>query len=237
MDELVKINNQDLQVKEFNGQRVVTFKDIDILHERVEGTAKRNFNENRGRFIEGVDYLIITKSQNDEFRTLEIPNRGLTLITESGYLILVKSLTDDLAWKVQRELVNSYFKGQRKTGTYSSEVRTQQKLFNAMKVEIASSVDEMVQVKINEIEEKCSQYYRPVSKEKANITCYIKKRLGIDKADEEYELVKQRVLIKLGGTKWEDIDVETLRTSLNVIDESIKIIKADRQDNQISLWD
>ena len=39
----VKINNTDLLVKEFNGQRVVTFKDIDMLHERVEGTAKRNF--------------------------------------------------------------------------------------------------------------------------------------------------------------------------------------------------
>lgn len=37
------------------------------------------------------------------------PN-SLILITESGYLMLVKSFTDDLAWKVQRELVNSYFK-------------------------------------------------------------------------------------------------------------------------------
>jgi len=115
MNNLVKINNQNLQVKEFNGQRVVTFKDIDTLHKRVEGTGKRNFNENKNRFIEGIDYFMITKSQNDEFRTLEIPNRGLTLITESGYLILVKSLQDDLAWKVQRELVNFYFKRQQLT--------------------------------------------------------------------------------------------------------------------------
>ncbi|MBS6504229.1 MAG: ORF6C domain-containing protein, partial [Clostridium sp.] len=35
--------------------------------------------------------------------------KGL-LITESGYLMLVKSLQDDLAWKVQRELVNNYFR-------------------------------------------------------------------------------------------------------------------------------
>lgn len=35
----------------------------------------------------------------------------ITLITESGYLMLVKSFTDDLAWKVQRELVNFYFRG------------------------------------------------------------------------------------------------------------------------------
>lgn len=33
------------------------------------------------------------------------PNAEITLITETGYLMLVKSFTDDLAWKVQRELV------------------------------------------------------------------------------------------------------------------------------------
>lgn len=33
------------------------------------------------------------------------PNNLVTLITETGYLMLVKSFTDDLAWKVQRELV------------------------------------------------------------------------------------------------------------------------------------
>ncbi|MDU4726453.1 ORF6N domain-containing protein, partial [Clostridium sp.] len=50
-NQIVKINNTDLSVKEFNGQRVVTFKDIDMLHERVEGTAKRNFNEHKKHLI------------------------------------------------------------------------------------------------------------------------------------------------------------------------------------------
>ena len=52
-----------------------------------------------------------------EKRTLgfEVPNRGLTLITESGYLMLVKSFTDDLAWDVQRQLVNLYFRVQSQT--------------------------------------------------------------------------------------------------------------------------
>lgn len=39
------------------------------------------------------------------------PN-GLILMTEAGYLMLVKSFTDDLAWSVQRQLVNGYFRGQ-----------------------------------------------------------------------------------------------------------------------------
>lgn len=109
-NQIVKINNTDLSVKEFKGQRVVTFKDIDMLHERVEGTAKSNFYENKKHFIENEDYFIIPKSLKYEIPTLEIPNRGITVLTESGYLMLVKSLQDDLAWKVQRELVNNYFR-------------------------------------------------------------------------------------------------------------------------------
>lgn len=112
MNELIKIGNQEITLKEFRGQRVVTFKDIDLVHERPEGTAKRNFSENAERFIEGEDFHLLKQSeaQKDEIRTLEIPNRGLVVITEQGYLMLVKSFTDDLAWKVQRDLVSTYFK-------------------------------------------------------------------------------------------------------------------------------
>ncbi|HBY2627462.1 UNVERIFIED_CONTAM: hypothetical protein C3P01_19040 [Clostridioides difficile] len=110
MNNLVLINNQELQVKEFNHQRVVTFKEIDQVHERVEGTADRNFRQNKKHFIENEDYFVLTKNQNNEIRGLEIPNRGITLVTETGYLMLVKSFTDDLAWTVQRQLVNSYFR-------------------------------------------------------------------------------------------------------------------------------
>ena len=112
MNNLVLINNQELQVKEFNNQRVVTFKEIDQVHERTEGTAKRNFSENRKHFIENEEFFFVKASDFEQYgnRTLEIPNRGLTFITETGYLMLVKSFTDDLAWKVQRQLVNSYFR-------------------------------------------------------------------------------------------------------------------------------
>ena len=106
----VKINQQEITVKEYRGKRIVTFRDIDQCHGRPEGTAKRNFNENLRHMVKNIDYFEISKSQKDEIRTLEIPNRGITVITESGYLMLVKSFTDDLAWQVQRQLVNTYFK-------------------------------------------------------------------------------------------------------------------------------
>lgn len=111
--QLVIANQQrDFAVKEYRGQRVVTFRDIDELHGRPEGTAKRNFNENKDRFREGEDFFFV-KPQDVapyEIRTSEINNRGTYLLTESGYLMLAKSLTDDKAWDVQRALVNVYFR-------------------------------------------------------------------------------------------------------------------------------
>lgn len=107
MSELT-IGNVNVVIKEYQGQRVVTLKDIDTVHERPDGTARRNFNTNKQHFIEGIDYF---KIQPNEIRTVGItsPNGG-TVVTESGYLMLVKSFTDDLSWNVQRELVNTYFR-------------------------------------------------------------------------------------------------------------------------------
>lgn len=106
------IQGTEIQIKEYRGKRVVTFKDIDAVHQRPEGTARKRFADNRKRFISGVDFYKATPS---EFRTAigEMDSRqqnDITLITESGYLMLVKSFTDDLAWKVQRELVDTYFR-------------------------------------------------------------------------------------------------------------------------------
>lgn len=111
----ITINGYELPVKEYNEQRVVTFKDIDLVHGRPEGTARKRFNDNKNHFIEGEDYF---KTKLDEVRPFfgqTLPNgfnpkADIILITESGYLMLVKSFTDDLAWSVQRQLVNSYFR-------------------------------------------------------------------------------------------------------------------------------
>ncbi|MCR0287822.1 ORF6N domain-containing protein [[Clostridium] innocuum] len=116
MNEVVRIKNHELQVKEYKGQRVVTFKDIDECHSKADGSAKRRFNENKKRFIEGIDYFVISKKDvGDEFgRTYgfnEKAPKGYVL-AESGYMMLVKSFTDDLAWEVQRMLVNTYFQRQ-----------------------------------------------------------------------------------------------------------------------------
>lgn len=112
MKNAITINNQDLALRQYNGQMVITFRDIDLVHNRPQGTARRNFNTNKSHFIEGEDYFKISPN---EFRTAigtmdKRQQNDVTLITESGYLMLVKSFTDDLSWEVQRQLVKAYFR-------------------------------------------------------------------------------------------------------------------------------
>lgn len=115
MGSVITVGNSEMQIREYNGQRVVTFKDVDMVHERPNGTAKRTFTKNKKHFIDGKDYYSITKR---EFGTKYVPNPSqlsgnpnieVILLTETGYLMLVKSFRDDLSWEVQRKLVTSYF--------------------------------------------------------------------------------------------------------------------------------
>ena len=110
----IQTTNQVPYLKVWNGQRVVTFKDIDEVHNRPSGTAKRNYNKNKKHFIENKDYFKISPY---EFRTAfdvdmdERQQNEIMLFTEVGYLMLVKSFRDDLSWSVQRHLVTGYFRG------------------------------------------------------------------------------------------------------------------------------
>jgi hypothetical protein len=94
-------NGLDLTVKEIKGRRVVTLHQIAKLHKTDQDKIGRNYRNNKNRFIQEVDYF--------NLRPVNITEPRL-FFTESGYLMLVKSLTDDLSWQVQRELVNGYFR-------------------------------------------------------------------------------------------------------------------------------
>ena len=88
------INNVPLKIKKYKGHRVVTFRDIDTVHNRPEGTAKRNFSINRKRFIEGEDYFKVCWYEIRTDKIMDISPKthaDVILLTESGYLMLVKS--------------------------------------------------------------------------------------------------------------------------------------------------
>lgn len=112
MSDVMTVENTEMQIREYNGQRVVTFKDIDRVHQRKSGTAYRNFNRNKKYFIEGEDYMKVCSDEIRRSKIFDVSNKtrgNVTLITETGYLMIVKSFTDDLSWSVQRQLVNNYF--------------------------------------------------------------------------------------------------------------------------------
>lgn len=116
LNELIRIGKSEIFIKEYKGQRVVTFKDIDTVHERPDGTANKRFLDNKKRFVEGEDFFMVGNSEIRKSLLFPISDNDYmdkVLVTEQGYLMLVKSFTDDLAWEVQRQLVNSYFRAKK----------------------------------------------------------------------------------------------------------------------------
>lgn len=113
--EEINIDGVIQKIREYQNQRVVTFKDIDTIHKRPDGTARKRFNDNKKRFVEGDDFFKVKCGDVRSFFGQTPPNgfnpdADIYLITESGYLLLVKSFTDELAWDVQKKLINSYFR-------------------------------------------------------------------------------------------------------------------------------
>lgn len=113
-EQLVNIEGTDLSIREYNGHRVVTLKDIDRVHGKKDDTAKKAFRRYKKHFILNEDYFEMTRKELGEryspnTKIIGNPNIVTYLFTESGYLMIAKIFTDDKAWNVQRQLVNSYF--------------------------------------------------------------------------------------------------------------------------------
>lgn len=69
MTELVNVEGTELSVREYNGQMVVTFDDIDLVHKRPHGTARNAFKRNKRHFIDGVDYFVLEKENSNVHET------------------------------------------------------------------------------------------------------------------------------------------------------------------------
>lgn len=217
MNELVHIGNSDISIKEYKGKRVVTFKDIDMVHGRPDGTARKRFADNRKRFVENEDFFILKPSDLEnielsEKRTLEnsvTSNFGTVLITEQGYLMLVKSFTDDLAWDVQRQLVNGYF---RTNDTMNrSQLSPQMQMFYAiadgqakMELEQKRQAEQLnhVEQRVESIREVVALDTTSWREDTGNILRKISMELGGGQAysqvrTESYELLSKRMGVNL----------------------------------------
>lgn len=115
MENKIIIFNKEIEIKEYNGERVITSYDIAKLHGRDVKRINENFKNNIEKFVENEDYFMVKREYiiKSIKTTLEnnAPNlKEIILFTETGYLLLTKTFNDELSWKIQRELVKAYFK-------------------------------------------------------------------------------------------------------------------------------
>lgn len=203
-NEVVKVNNQEMAVKEYNGQRVITFKDVDLVHERPEGTAGRNFRDNKIHFIEGEDYFKVCPDEIRRNKIMEISTKlhqDIVLLTESGYLMLVKSFTDDLAWQVQRQIVKSYFA---KRQIASQELSPQLQLLINLELQQKEQAAKLERLdnKIDSIKEVVALNPNDWRKDSSKIINKIAQLMGGYEhikviRDESYKLLEQRMGVAL----------------------------------------
>ena len=110
----IMINGIEIETKEYEGQRVITAWDIAKLHEREPREITQNFKYIKDKMILGLDYFTISRNEIPKSKIMIqdfIPNnvKKIQLFTERGYLKLTKTFTDELSWKIQDMLVESYF--------------------------------------------------------------------------------------------------------------------------------
>ncbi|WP_051012300.1 ORF6N domain-containing protein [Desulfobacula toluolica] len=113
-----KIEGHDLFRILYMDQPVITFKMMDLVHERPDGTARGNFHYNKKRFIENEDFYRVAYEEHRNLiaginchRGPETGQRNpMIFLTATGYMLLVKSFTDSKAWTTQKQVAKNYFR-------------------------------------------------------------------------------------------------------------------------------
>nr|ELR5171769.1 ORF6N domain-containing protein [Providencia rettgeri]ELR5196508.1 ORF6N domain-containing protein [Providencia rettgeri] len=112
MSELITIDANALPVIEWEGKRVITLAMIDELHNKAKNSSRVTLTNHRSKFKLGQDaYLLKGKKELNSLPkgTVDPKTNALWIITESGYLIFIKIMRDDLAWNVHKNVVATYF--------------------------------------------------------------------------------------------------------------------------------
>ena len=138
MGSLVRIMDWKVTPLFYRKRPVVTLNQVDELHGRRPDTARKSFNRNRSRMIEGKhffnvpydEYSALTvhnkdgQSPNDFLTRHIMPSQSSVLntrskggsrvdmvfLTETGYVMVIKPFNDDLSWAIMSELIDFYFK-------------------------------------------------------------------------------------------------------------------------------
>lgn len=111
----VTVANMNVSIIEHKGQRVLTTEQVAQVYECNTTNIKKNFNENKERFVEGKHFF---KLEGEELNKLRVTNsdlqispmtRALYLWTKQGASRHCKMLGTDRAWDMFDCLEESYF--------------------------------------------------------------------------------------------------------------------------------
>lgn len=239
-NEIIKSDSKELSFinKKLNLKARAILNDDGSISINAEDTAigfgfTQNQNKN-GKVYTSIRWETINKY----CKKFSFPNElgKDDYIPESLFYLLGMKASNNTAKDFQMWLATEVIPSIRKTGSFNLE-QLENKIENMINDAVTKAVSKAATKEIDKVEEKCSEFYRPTHFTKYNISKYIKQRLGITKANEEYELVKQRIFIILGAQKWGDIPMEVLKNSMHIVDESIDVIKKDRPYSQVSMFD
>lgn len=217
MESLVQIQNENTEILTINSKEVAEM--VGTRHKnllRKIDEVNRDFNE---RNIEPVKYWresTYKDAKGEERRCYEITKRGCEFIAHK----------------------TTGTKGNIFTHRYMEKFEELNQIVNGHKSITVNDANNIISNKLDKaiatIDNKYANYVRPLAVDKVRIARYIKQRLGIKRADEDFYLVKERVLILLDAEKWEDVPVNKLKDAFRLIDESIDVMIKGRNLRQVN---
>ena len=124
-NELITVDGKEL---EYKGEKVLSSRMIADLHGKKIFHVNEVFNNNRDKFVEGVDVFIIFRNDLNTYNFLFTSpvQKEAYLFTRSGYLNLCKIFNDKKSWDVFKMVckifnwaVDEVMPQVRQTGSYS----------------------------------------------------------------------------------------------------------------------
>lgn len=152
----------ELQIIEYNNQRVLTTQQLAEVFETETANIKTNFNRNKDRFVEGRDYYKLTGDELKEFKGLVTKSNDpqikfasiLYLWTERGANRHSKILDTDKAWQQFDVLEETYFKVKNNVSQINSELPTDEVGILKLIVGAIDKADQEVKTLKVEVDEK-----------------------------------------------------------------------------------
>ena len=176
------MKNLKINPIEQSGQRVLTTAQLAEAYGTDSKVILRNFTRNRNHYIEGKHFYHLTGDElrafkssrqfDDQFK--QVPS--IYLWTEKGALLHAKSLNTDKAWEVYEFLVDTYFRVQEISNSYTELIGVIRKNLNEdMESIIKSAVKEAVTEAVSETVKVLSPFLTLAPVEKDNVKTIEKK--------------------------------------------------------------